>query len=184
MNAAVVYDSCHGNTEIVARTIADELRQRGCSVETVGLHKGHRVPSRADLLFLGSPVRMGSTTIKAKCFLEDLDGDAWKRAGVVIFTTILAEPPQPTPDDVWCRENLDIGAGRDLRDIARTAGLTVLDEHLWVDVTRSTGPLAEGGVEKARRFARSALRRFSRQGPRISVEHHAHPSRQPQLLDV
>jgi hypothetical protein len=126
-------------------------------VEVVNLHKKHRDPAPAQLLFLGSPVRMGSTTKRAKRLLEELDKDAWKGVTVVIFTTILMEPSDPTQEHTLGREKYDIGAGRQLRDLARAEGFTALEDHLWVEVKGWAGPLVDTGIDTTHVFVRKVL---------------------------
>jgi flavodoxin len=157
MKAAVVYDSYHGNTGFVGQTIAAELRAHGYDAEVVDLHKKHRDPAPAQLLFLGSPVRMGFTTKKVKQFLVQLDKDAWRGATVVVFTTILEEPKDPTAEHTRGREKYDIGAGCQLRDLARAEGFAALEEQLWVEVRGWRGPLVDTGVDRSRRFVRKVL---------------------------
>ena len=54
-----------------------------------------------------------------KKYVEELDKDIWKDRPVVVFTTILAQPENPTDKQKESREKYDIAAGRKLGDFAR-----------------------------------------------------------------
>ena len=103
-------------------------------------------------MFLGSPIRMGSVTRKVKKYVKKLDGAAWKDKPIVVFTTILLQPENATDAQKESREKYDIAAGRKLGDLARSEGLKVAENHLWVDVKGMKGPLVETGVEKTKQF--------------------------------
>jgi menaquinone-dependent protoporphyrinogen IX oxidase len=161
MKAAVVYDSYYGNTELVAQTIASELRAQGHEAQLVNIHEEHDAPLPADILFVGSPVRFGSTTKKAKQFVEKLDKPTWMDKPLVVFTTILAQPEKAGDKQKASREKFDIGAGRKLVELAKAEGLNAVQDHLWVDVKGLTGPLVETGREESRHFTREVLGRLA-----------------------
>ena len=157
MKGLVVYDTYHGNTKLVAESIAGELEGQGHQSELRSVRKKYPAPPQGDIMFLGSPVRMGSTTRRVKKYLEKLDKDSWKGKPLVVFTTILALPENPTPERIESREKYDQAAGRKLGDLAKAQGLNVLESQLWVDVKGLKGPLVETGVEESRQFAREIL---------------------------
>jgi hypothetical protein len=158
MKGIVVYDSYYGNTKTVAEAIALELRERGHEAELRSVREKYPAPPQGDIMFLGSPVRMGSTTRRVKKYVQKLDKHVWKDKPLVVFTTILMLPEQPTEAQKASREKYDIPAGRKLGDEAKSEGLNALENHLWVEVKGNKGPLAERGVEEARQFTRDTLR--------------------------
>ena len=157
MKGLVVYDSYFGNTQKVAEAIAEELRAEGHDAEVQSIRDRHAAPAQGDILFVGSPVRMGSVTGRAKRYIKKLDAQAWKDRPVVIFTTILALPEEPTDAQKHSREAYDIKAGLKLGDLAREQGLNEVKDLLWVEVTGMKGPLIDSGVDKARQFTRELL---------------------------
>lgn len=158
MKAAVVYDTYYCNTRTVAEAIAAEIEAQGHEAQLTSLRDKHAPPPQGDILFLGSPVRLGSTTKRVKHFVQKLDGAVWKDKPVVVFTTILAQPENPTDKQKEGREKYDMAAGRKLAEMARSEGLSVLENQLWVDVKGKKGPLVETGAEQSKQFTRDVLR--------------------------
>ncbi len=161
MRGVIVYESHYGNTKIVAEAIAAELEAAGHDVELRSIRDRHPQPPRGDILFIGSPVRMGSVSAKVKRFLGKLDSDAWKGKPIVVFTTTLMLPENATDEQKRAQEKWDRGAGIKLGELARSAGLSALEKHLWVEVKGLKGPLVETGTGRARTFTRDVLRSLS-----------------------
>lgn len=157
MKGVVVYDTYYGNTKLVAEAIADELRAEGHEADLRSVREDYPAPPQGDIMFLGSPIRMGSATKRVKKFVKKLDKEAWRGKPVVVFTTILIQPENATDKQKESREKYDIAAGRRLRDFAKEEGLNAVERHLWVDVKGMKGPLVETGAEQAKQFARDVL---------------------------
>ena len=158
MKGLVVYDSYHGNTKLVAEAIAEELKAQGHGAELRSVREKYPSPPQGDVLFLGSPVRFGSTTKRAKKYVEKLDKSAWNDRPIVVFTTILAQPENATDKQIESREKYDIAAGRKLAELARSEGLNAAADPLWVDVTGMKGTVVDTGIEKSKQFTRDFLR--------------------------
>ena len=158
MKGVVVYDSSFGNTKVVAEAIAEQLKAEGCDTELRSVRERHPAPAEGDIMFVGSPVRWGSVTGRVKRYIKTLDEDAWKDKPIIVFTTILALREDAMDEQKRSHEDYDVGAGRKLRDLARSTGLNALDNHLWVGVKGIKGPLIETGVEKTKQFTRDMLR--------------------------
>lgn len=157
MRAVVVYDTHYGNTKIVAEAITEQLRAEEFEVELRSVRDRHPEPQRGDILFLGSPVRMGAVSGRVKRYVSQLDAEVWRDKPIVVFTTTLKLPEDATDEQKRNQDKWDWGAGRKLRDLARSRGLNALEKHLWVEVTGLKGPLVETGVQSARQFARDIL---------------------------
>jgi flavodoxin len=158
----VVYDTYYGNTKIVADAIAGQLKAEGYEVELRSVQEKYPDPPRGDIMFLGSPVRMGSVTRKVKKYAKKLDEGVWKDRPIVVFTTILLQPETATEKQKESREKYDIAAGRNLRDLARSEGLNAVENHLWADVKGLKGPLVETGVEKTKQFVHDFISTFKK----------------------
>ncbi len=89
MKGVVVYDTYYGNTKIFAEAIAEQLRVEGHEAELRSVRERYPAPPQGDIMFLGSPVRMGSASRKAKRHVKKLDKDVWKNKPIVVFTTTL-----------------------------------------------------------------------------------------------
>ena len=157
MKGMVVYDSYHGNTKLVAEAIAQELVAQGHEAELRSVREKYSAPPEGDILFLGSPVRMGAVTRRVKKYVATLDKAAWKDRPLVVFTTILGLPENATAERLESREKYDIAADRKLVELARSEGLQALETHLWVDVTGLKGPLVQTGIEQTKQFTRDIL---------------------------
>ncbi len=108
-------------------------------------------------MFLGSPVRMGSVSGRVKRYVKKLDEVVWKDKPIVVFTTTLMLPKDATEQQKRSQDKWDWGAGRKLRDLAKSRGLNAVENHLWVEVKGMKGPLVETGVERAKQFTRDIL---------------------------
>jgi menaquinone-dependent protoporphyrinogen IX oxidase len=157
MKGVIVYDSYYGNTKTVAEAIVEQLKVEGHEADLRSVRERYPEPPQGDILFLGSPIRMGSVTRKVKKYVSRLDKEIWKAKPIVVFTTILLQPENATDKQKESREKYDIAAGRRLRDFARSEGLNAVENHLWVDVKGMKGPLVETGVEKTKQFTHDIL---------------------------
>jgi menaquinone-dependent protoporphyrinogen IX oxidase len=157
VKGVVVYDTYYGNTKIVAEAIAEQLRAEGHEAELRDVGEKFPVPPQGDIMFVGSPVRMGSVTRKVKKFIQKLDTGLWKDRPIVVFTTVLALPQNPSDQQKESREKWDLAAGRKLSELAKSSGLKAVENRLWVEVKGNKGPLVETGTEKTRQFTRDML---------------------------
>jgi len=157
MKAVVVYDTYFGNTKIVAEAIAEQLKVEGHEAELRSVRERYPAPPQGDMMFLGSPVRMGSVPRRVKRYVNELDKDIWKDKPIVVFTTTLMLPENATDQQKQNQDKWDWGAGRKLRDLAKSRGLNAVENHLWAEVKGLKGPLVETGVEKTKQFTRDIL---------------------------
>jgi flavodoxin len=157
MKGVVVYESYYGNTKILAEAIAEQLKVEGHETELRSVREHYPESPQGDIIFLGSPVRMGSVSGKVKRYVKKLDKDVWKDKPIVVFTTILMLSKDATDEQKRSQEKWDLGAGRKLRDLAKSRGLNVVENHLWVEVKGLKGPLVETGVEYTKQFVRDIL---------------------------
>ncbi len=160
MRGVIVYESYYGNTKIVADAIAEELKSEGHEAEVRDVREKHLPPPQGDILFLGSPIRLGSVTRKMRKFVDKLDAGPWRGKPIVVFTTILQLPENATDKQKESRERYDIPAGGKLGEIAKSKGLEVMEDRLWVEVKGLKGPLVETGVQKTKEFVRNLLIRI------------------------
>ena len=157
MKGVVVYESYYGNTKILAEAIAEQLKVEGYKVELRSVREHYPESLQGDIMFLGSPVRMGSVSGRVKRYVKKLDKDVWKDKPIVVFTTTLMLPKDATDMQKRSQEKWDRGAGCKLRDLAKSRGLNAVENHLWVEVKGMKGPLVETGVENAKQFVRDIL---------------------------
>ena len=84
MKGVVVYDTYFGNAKVVAEAIAEQLEREGYEVDLRSIRERHPVPPQDDIMFLGSPVRMGSVTGRVKRYVKKLSEDAWRDKPIVV----------------------------------------------------------------------------------------------------
>jgi menaquinone-dependent protoporphyrinogen IX oxidase len=157
MKGVVVYESYYGNTKILAEAIAEQLKVEGYEAELRNVRKHYPETLQGDIMFLGSPVRMGSVSGKVKRYVKKLDKNVWKDKPIVVFTTTLMLPKDATDKQKQSQEKWDRSAGRRLRDLAKSIGLNAIENYLWVEVKGMKGPLVETGVGNTKQFAHEIL---------------------------
>ncbi len=157
MKGTVVYDSYYGNTKQVAEAIADQLTAEGHEAEVRSIREHYHSEPNGDVIFLGSPVRMGSVTGRVKRFVKKLDADFWRSRPLVVFTTTLRLPDDANAEKRQSQEKYDWGAGRKLRDLARERGLPAIEDYLWAEVAGMKGPLTEEALPKTKQFTHDVL---------------------------
>lgn len=133
----VVYDSVYGNTELVAKMIADALEARGHSAVLVRAKDALGSAVEGDVLFMGSPTRMGAMTGKMRKFLKRVDAARWSGKPAAAFDTEM--------QDVIEKDGASAAAK--IHDLARSRGIKVYTPVLKVGVTGIKGPLAPGSEE-------------------------------------
>jgi flavodoxin len=102
MKGVVVYDTHYGNTKAVAGAIAAQPKAEGHEAELRSVRENHPGPPQEDILFLESPIRMGSVTRRVRKLAGKLDKEAWKGKPIVVLTTTLAQPSHPQPSAPMC----------------------------------------------------------------------------------
>ena len=149
MKALVVYDSVYGNTEKIAKAIADGIIPFG---EAKALRAGEASTSElasVDLLIVGSPVHGGRPTPTVQDFLNKMTPQSLKDTKVTAFDT------RATSKFAKIFGN---AAGRIAGQLTKKGGLLIVPaEGFFVIGTR--GPLKEGELERAANWAKEILER-------------------------
>lgn len=147
MRCLVVYDSAYGNTRGVAELIGERLRARGHDAQVLHARDAAKVETDFDMLFVGSPTRMGTMTRKTRRFLRKLDVGRWGQRLVVAFDTEMAEV---------IRDN-GASAAAKIHDLARSRGMRVHTPVLKVGVKGMRGPLADDAGETVEAYVAEVL---------------------------
>lgn len=152
MKALVIYSSKFGNTEKIARTVADTL---GNGVKAVRVNECTRdMIDRAKVLVIGSPTQMLNPTISILFLVWlRLTPRQLSRVKAAAFDTSL-------PD-----EKAGAAAAK-IDKRLRNKGTFMLSPPKQFFVKDMKGPLVEGEIEKAKQWAlelKSAYRVMSRQ---------------------
>jgi len=139
MKALVVYDSAYGNTEKIARAIAEALTSSG---EVKVLHVGKVNTSEfesVDLLVVGSPTQGGKPTQAIQEFLSKITADALKNVSVASFDTRVKN---------FVARLFGYAAGRIAHSLEDKGGHVVVPSEGFI-VKGKEGPLKEGELERA-----------------------------------
>jgi flavodoxin len=156
VKAVIAVDSVYGNTRLVAEALKAEVERAGHEAELINLRKEFRVPSSGDMLFIGSPTRIGKMTGRAKKFVKKLDAKAWAGKTVVVFDTHAPLPEDPKEREKTMKYVVPGAAGK-LSELATERGLNVHSPPLRCSVSDMKGPLSPGMIEKAREYAQQVL---------------------------
>ena len=152
MKALVVYDSVFGNTEQIAQAMGDALRPR---MEVEVRRVGDVTPGQltgVTLLIVGSPTRAFSPTPAAKKYLGSIPANALQGVVVAGFDTrISAEDTGPRILSVMVK--LFGWAAKPIADRLQKKGGTLGAPPEGFYVKGSEGPLADGELERAARWA-------------------------------
>jgi menaquinone-dependent protoporphyrinogen IX oxidase len=154
MRSLVIYHSRYGNTERIARAIAEGLSERG-ETRAVALHDLRRTDlENAHLVVLGMPTQVKSMPLSMRGFMRRSGSEVWFARPVAVFDTRFHEDQGKTGS---------AAAVLDARLRAMGAMVVVPPESFFV--TGMKGPLEEGEVERAKVWGRRL-----HLGDRVAVE--------------
>jgi len=145
MRALIVYDSVYGNTEKIARAIAEAITPSG---EVKVLRAGEASPSELasiDLLIVGSPTHGGRPTPA----IQDLLNKVPKLQGINVAAFDTRIPTKLV-------RVFGYAAGRIARNLKGKGGTLIASPEGFF-VTASKGPLKEGELERAAAWAKGIL---------------------------
>ena len=145
MKALIVYDSVYGNTEKIARAVAEAITPSG-EVKVLGV--GEANPSELasiDLLIVGSPTHAGRPTPAVQALLNKVP----KLQGI----NVAAFDTRSQSKLVKVFGN---AAGRIARNLKGKGGNLIASPEGFL-VTGTKGPLKEGEMERAAAWAKGIL---------------------------
>jgi len=145
----VVYDSYFGNTEKVARGIAEAIDAQAKKVDAVTEEdlEGLKV------LFVGSPTRAFRPTPAILTFIKDLDPASMRGVKAAAFDTRI---PKDKTDSGFLRLMISLFGYADKKIAKRlkSQGATLALESDGFGVSDTEGPLIEGELDRAREWAK------------------------------
>ena len=87
MNTLIIYDSRFGNTELIARAMADKLKDHGLVIVVPASEAGSFELNEADLVLIGGPTQSHGVSPAIRTFLENLPHRALHGLGAAAFDT-------------------------------------------------------------------------------------------------
>jgi flavodoxin I len=145
MKALIVYDSVYGNTEKIAKAIAEAITPSG---EVKVLRAGEANPSELasiDLLIVGSPTHGGRPMPPVQDFLKKVP----KLQGINVAAF-------DTRSQAKLARVFGSAAGRIARNLEKKGGTLIASPEGFF-VTSTKGPLKEGELERAAGWVKGIL---------------------------
>ena len=140
MKALVIYDSNFGNTKRIAETIAEKLGE-GVRVLQVSDFSKKEIEGN-ELLVVGSPVNGWRPTEKINKFLEGFSNGQLEGIKAAAFDTKFKNP-------------IAGNASKRISKSLKEAGAEIVTKPQSFFVKGSKGPLTDGEMEKAAKWAAS-----------------------------
>jgi flavodoxin len=143
VRSLVIYHSKYGNTERVARAIADGLGERGEARAMTVREVRHTDLERAQLVVLGAPTQFGGMPLSMRGFMRRMGSEGWFARPVVVFDTRFHQDVEKSGSAATVLD------GR-LRELGALG--VVPPESFFV--TGMKGPLEEGELDRAKVWGR------------------------------
>ncbi|RIK37383.1 MAG: hypothetical protein DCC55_24455 [Chloroflexi bacterium] len=151
MNTLVVYDSAYGNTEKVARAIAEAFAPpHAVTVLRAGETNATALES-IDLLIVGSPTQGGRPTPAIQEFVNQIPSGALADVNVAAFDTRISAQERGIGLRILMRL-LGFAAGRIANSLQAKGGRLAAPPEGFI-VEDKEGPLREGELERAAGWA-------------------------------
>ncbi|MFC1921541.1 flavodoxin family protein [Chloroflexota bacterium] len=155
MKVLIVYDSVYGNTEKIARTIAEAFSQSDEVKVLRAVETNPQELESVDLLIVGSPTQAGRPVQTTKEFLGRIPANALGNCKVAAFDTRFTVQGRKLAMRIFLGM-LGYAAGCIEKSLLGKGGHPVSPpEGFIVDDTR--GPLKEGEVERAAEWAKGIM---------------------------
>lgn len=133
--AIVIYDTRFGNTEKVAKALAEGMKTQGIKVDYIHLDKADvNKLNNYDILVIGGPTHMHGISKPMKAFLEKLTSVDIKAKKAFAFDTKV---------ESWWAGSAAKGIEKKLKNLK----MNIVKPHHSAIVTGREGPLADGTEE-------------------------------------
>lgn len=149
MNTLIIYDSIFGNTEQIARAVADKLKDHGLVIVVPASEASSFELKEADLVLIGGPTQRHTVSPAIRAFLENLPRRALRGLGAAAFDTRYHM-------STWASGS---AASRIASKLKRAGAALILPPESFF-VTEREGPLEEGELERAVQWAHQVFERF------------------------
>jgi len=150
MKGVVVYDTSHGNTQKIAETIAETLRESGVEADIFYVKEVKKLSANNyDLLVIGSPTKFGTMSFAIKFFLGKVKSEEWMNMPFAAFDT-----ENPENIEKARAENKEWSAAEKIALKLKEKKMKQLLPVHKALVLGQKGPLVEGEVDRTKDFAR------------------------------
>ena len=140
----VVYDTSYGNTQRIAETTTETLRESGMEVELSDVENVKLTGKDYAFLVLGSPTKFGTMSLTIRFFLGKVKNEEWVNKHFAAFGT-------ENPENVEKKQG---SAAEKIAEKLREKKMNQLQPVLKALVIGQKGPIVEGEIERTKDYAR------------------------------
>jgi len=145
MKGIVIYDTSHGNTQKIAKTITDTLKESGIEVDLFHIKDVRKLSSKNyDFLVLGSPTKFGTMSFAVRFLLGRMKSEEWMNKPYATFDT----------ENLENIEKEEGSAAEKIAEKLKDKKMKQLLPVLKAIVFGQKGPLKDGEIERTKDFAR------------------------------
>jgi len=150
MKGIVVYDTSHGNTQRIAETLAETLKDTQLQVDLFDVKHVKKLSGKDyDFLVLGSPTKFGTMSFTMKLFLGKVKSEEWMNKPFAAFDT-----ENPENIEQAQLQNKEWSAAEKIAEKLREKKMNQLLPVLKALVIGQKGPLVEGEIERTKEYAK------------------------------
>ena len=150
MKGIVIYDTTHGNTQKIAETITETLKESGLEVDLFDVKNVKKLSGKDySFLVLGSPTKMGTMSLTVRFFLGKVKTEEWMNKPFAAFDT-----ENPENIEKARAENKSWSAAEKIAEKLSDKKMNQLLPVLKAAVLGMSGPLVEGETERTKDYAR------------------------------
>ena len=150
MKGAVVYDTSYGNTQKIAETIAETLRESGVEADLFNVKEVKKLNAKDhNFIVLGSPTKFGTMSFAIRFFLGKVKSEEWMNKPFAAFDT-----ENPENIEKARAENKEWSAAEKIAQKLKDKKMHQMLPVLKATVLGQKGPLVEGEVDRTKDYAR------------------------------
>jgi menaquinone-dependent protoporphyrinogen IX oxidase len=150
MKGIVIYDTSYGNTQKIAETILETLKESGLEADFFKVNAVKNLSGKDyNFLVLGSPTKFGTMSFAVKSFLGKVKSEDWMNKPFIAFDT-----ENPENIERAKAENKEWSAAQKIAEKLEEKKMNQLLPVLKASVLGWKGPLIEGEVERTKSYAK------------------------------
>jgi len=150
MKGIVVYDTSHGNTQRIAETLAETLKDTQLQVDLFDVKHVKKLSGKYYyFVVLGSPTKFGTMSFTMKLFLGKVKSEEWMNKPFAAFDT-----ENPENIEQAQLQNKEWSAAEKIAEKLREKKMNQLLPVLKALVIGQKGPLVEGEIERTKEYAK------------------------------
>ena len=150
MKGIVVYDTSYGNTQKVAETIAETLKEAQIEVHLSYVKDAKKLNGKDyDFIVIGSPTKFGTMSLAIRFFLGKIKSQEWRNKPFAAFDT-----ENPENIEQARLKNKEWSAAEKIAEKLKEKNMNQLAPVLKAQVLGQKGPHVEGEIDKTKDYAR------------------------------